>query len=268
MWPGNFSVLRWQDGVDFAVLILAFYLLIRWAMVARALRIALSVVGFYIASLIARSWDLVITAWVLEAAAVITVVVLVVVFQSEIRRMLLRLDSRLRVLTGSGTPPEEAHREIAEAAFSLAARRIGALIVLVRANSVSELTDGGVELGATVSTDLLEAVFQKSSPLHDGAVVVEADCLRRARVVLPLTQRTGLPRSWGTRHRAAMGLAERSDALVVTVSEQSGEVHLVAGHGARRVADAPSLMRMLQDLTSHPKEPPLPPAESTGSPPG
>ena len=252
MWLGNLGSLRWQDGVDFGVLILAFYVLIRWAMVARALRLALSVVGFYVASLIARSWNLVITAWVLEAAAVITVVLLVVVFQAEIRRPLMRLDSRFRSLTQRRHSLTEAYREIAEAAFSLAANRTGALIVLVRSNSVADITDGGVELGATISPDLVEAVFQKSSPLHDGALLVEGDRIRKAGVVLPLTQRAGLPRSWGMRHRAAMGLAERSDALVVAVSEQSGDVHLVVGRGARRVPDAPSLLRMLEDLHSHP----------------
>lgn len=252
-WLGNIHLLRWQDAVDFVVLAAALYLLIRWATEARALRLALGIVGLHAASIVARHFNLVITGWVLEGAAVVTVILLVMVFQPEIRRALMGLDSRLRSLSRRTRTLAGTYRRTADAAFSLGSSRTGALIVFVRTNSITELTDGGIDIGAEISPELLEAIFNKWSPLHDGAVIVEGGRIARARVFLPLTQRTNLPRSWGSRHRAAVGLAERSDALVLTVSEQSGEVHIMSGRSARLVENAASLVGILEDIHIHPK---------------
>ncbi len=228
------------------VLAVALYLLIRWAHDARALRVMLGIVLLHAAAQVARHFDLVITSWVLEGAAVTTVAFLLVVFQPEIRRALTRFDGSLLFLSHVLKTGSSTHQKLAEAAFSLAASRTGALIAIVRNNSITELTDGGVKIGAEVSAPLIEAIFHKPSPLHDGAVIVEGDRILRARVFLPLTQRHGFPRSWGSRHRAAIGLAERSDATVLSVSEQTGEVHLMQGREIRRLEDVASLVRALQ----------------------
>ena len=117
----------------------------------------------------------------------------------------------------------------------LAARRKGALIVVPRRDSIFDLTTKGTIVDARISVEMLEAIFTGSSPLHDGAVIVDADRLARAGVVLPLATETE-DTTFGTRHRAAIGLAQASDALIVCVSEERGTVHLAVGNAMKRDA--------------------------------
>lgn len=243
-------LVRWQSWVDFLVLAAVLYVLLRWAKQARALRIALGIVGLHVGALLARQFDLVITAWVLDGAAIISIVLLVVVFQSELRRGIMRLERILRVGPRPAALLAHPHGAIGKAAFSLAEARVGALVVIVRRDSIAELISGGIALGAEASAELLEAMFQKTSPLHDGAVIVEGDRITLANVVLPLTQREGVPSAYGTRHRAAMGLAERCDALVTAVSEERGEVTLMEGRRIRPVHNASEMVLMLEELQS------------------
>src|SRR5262245_26915702 len=139
----------------------------------------------------------------------------------------MRIDSRLHFRGETPSVLESVYETVGEAVFSMASSRTGALIVFSREHSIQELVEGGVALGAEITREIIEAIFQKSSPVHDGAIVIEADRITKANVVLPLTQWTGVPKAFGTRHRAAMGLAERSDAIIVAVSEEHGEVRLV-----------------------------------------
>ncbi|MCX6622659.1 MAG: diadenylate cyclase [Acidobacteria bacterium] len=130
--------------------------------------------------------------------------------------------------------------------------RLGALCVITRQDGLDEVISGGIRLNAEVSSELLEAIFRKESPLHDGAVVIDGKQVLRANSLLPLSVRTDLPLMYGTRHRAAMGLAERCDALVVVVSEERGEVTLMHNHEARVVTDGGRLMVLLERLGSRP----------------
>lgn len=248
------NAIEWHHLVDFLVLAAACYWVVRWAKEARALRIALTTAALHAGALLTRHYDLVITSWVLDGAAVVTVVLLVVVFQTELRRALMRIDSQLRFWPRTGASLVPAHRVIAEAAFALARERAGALIVLVRKDSVTELIDGGVSIGAEVSAPLLRAVFQKTALLHDGAVIIDGGRVVRANAVLPLTQRVGVPSEYGTRHRAAMGLAERSDALVLAVSEERGEVTVMHGQNAQQIENPEELETLLQRLRTRPTE--------------
>lgn len=251
----SWASLRWQDIVDFLVLATAFYGLIRWASRARALRLALGIAGLRAAALLALHFNLMITSWVFNGTALIAVVVLVLVFQAELRRTLMRLDSRMRLLVPSASGLKPAYDALGEAAFALARRRLGALIVLVRRDSIDELTDGGIALGAEISQELVEAVFERASPLHDGALTVVGDRIAKAGVVLPLTLRSDVPTMYGTRHRAAMGIAERSDALVVVVSEERGEVRVMHGRHNELVENSRRLADMLASLQEPRKSP-------------
>jgi diadenylate cyclase len=193
-------LLDWRRVVDFLVLCGTFYLVLRWAERARAMRIALAIIALYSSVLIARQLDLVITTWILQGAALIAVGLLIIVFQPEVRRALMRLDRTL-LATPRGTGGDVDHI-LAEAAFELAATRTGALFVVVRKDPVDELIQGGVILGADVSKFLIHAIFQKSSPLHDGAVIIEGGRISRAGAVLPLTLREDVPPEFGRRPRA------------------------------------------------------------------
>jgi len=245
-------LVRWQTAVDFVVLTVALYVLLRWAQQARALRVALVVVGLHAGALVARHFDLLLTSWVLDGAAILAIAGLLLVFQAELRRFFMRLDTVLNWRPRSASRVTETCQAIGQASFRLAEASVGALIVMVRRNVVSELVSGGVTLEAAVTPEVLEAIFQKTSPLHDGAVIVRGDRIVRAAAVLPLTERERVPSFYGTRHRAAMGLAERCDAVLVVVSEERGEVTLMEGRRNVRLDDEPRLDQMLEKLCAIP----------------
>ncbi len=249
------GALPWQTIPDFLVLTAALYILLRWANQARALRIALAVVGLHALALVARELELIITSLVLDGAALLAVVMLLVVFQPELRRAFLRLDSALRFGPRSVAAIEPADRAISDALFAMASVRLGALIVIVRDDLIGEMIDGGVEVNADVSPALLEAIFQKTSPLHDGATIVERGRISRVNAILPLTQRPDVPFYFGTRHRAAMGLAERCDAIVLAASEERGEVTVMLGRDIRHMDSAPELSAWLQKLRRRDQRP-------------
>jgi len=238
----------WQQVIDFIVLACALYLLLSWARQVRAMRIALWVVFLHAGSLLARHFNLLITTWVLEGASIAVILMLLFVFQGEMRRAFMRLDRLLHFAPRSMELLDQSYRGLTEAAFRMAASRTGALMVIARQDSLAELTEDGVNVGADVSPLLLESIFQKTSPVHDGAAVIEGDRITRVNVILPLTTRAEVPPQFGTRHRAGMGLAERSDALVIVVSEERGEVSLMNGRTWRVIDSAPELLNLLQRL--------------------
>ncbi len=245
-------LVRWQSVVDFVVLTAALYVLLRWAQQARALRVALVVLGLHAGALVARHLDLVITSWVLDGAAILAIVLLLLVFQAELRRFFMRLDGVLSWRWHGAARLTETYQSLSLAAFHLAGASVGALVVVERTNSVGELVGNGLALDAEVSSEILEAIFQKTSRVHDGAVVVRGDRIVKVGGVLPLTERERVPSYYGTRHRAAMGLAERCDAVLIVVSEERGEVTLMEGRRITGVDTEPKLALMLEQLCSRP----------------
>ncbi len=166
------------------------------------------------------------------------VVALIIVFQQEVRRFLLVLGNRYitnrrfslgrfisTVRKETGSPGEV--EEIVRACESMASKRMGALIVIARKSSLDFFSEGGEVLKAQLSAELLETIFFKNTPLHDGAVLIEDGLILAARCPLPTTDQMGLPPRYGMRHRAAIGMSEHSDALIVIVSEESGNISVV-----------------------------------------
>jgi diadenylate cyclase len=243
---------RWQSAVDFAALAAALYFLLLWARGTRALRVVFTIIGLHASARIARQLDLTITGWILDIATVLLVLVLLFFFQPEFRHAFLRLDRLLHLGLRQAKAIESSYQVLSAAVFALAAGKTGALIVMARRDSLKELTSGGVALGADISPEILTAIFHKDSPIHDGAALIEADRISRAGVVLPLTQREVVPAQYGTRHRAAMGMAERCDALVIVVSEERGEVTLIHSRQIVSVVNAAELFRLLDALMFHP----------------
>jgi diadenylate cyclase len=172
---------------------------------------------------------------------------LIVLFQPELRHALGMLEVALK-RSERRIALSQALEVVSAAAFSLAGAGRGALLVLTRHDSVNELLQGGVPLGGHVSPEILEAVFRKVSPVHDGATIVEGDRITRVGALLPLSHSEKLPRKWGTRHRAGMGLAERSDAVVVVASEELGDVTLMRDGAFRRVDSATDMLSELETL--------------------
>jgi diadenylate cyclase len=229
----------WRSAIDFCALAVAFYLLLRWSRGARALRLGIAIVGLRVSAFLATQLDLPITSSLLEAASIVALLALILIFQPELRRALMRLDIAGRARSSA---VGSAAAAVSAAAWTLARSRCGALMVMERQDAIAELVSPGVTLNAIVSADLLVAVFQKGSPLHDGAVLLDGETVRQAGGILPLTQRASVPHEYGTRHRAGMGLADRSDALVLVVSEERGEITLMSAGRIRTVASEAELL--------------------------
>ncbi len=246
-------LIRWQNAVDFIVLSIALYLVLLWAKQTQVLRFALMIVGFHIAALWAGHFDLTITSWVLEGASLTVIGLLLLLFQSELRHSLLRLDSIVSFRFHTAAVSDRACDAIVAAMFDMAHLRIGALIVLARKDPIGDLVSSGIGIDAEVSKGLLEAIFRKESPIHDGAVIIEGERISFAGVVLPLTEREDVPAYFGTRHRAALGMAENCDALVLVASEERGEVVAMDGRDVRKMPDEAALRQALHNL--QPKQP-------------
>jgi uncharacterized protein (TIGR00159 family) len=246
---------RWQSAVDLLVLATALYLVLLWGREARALRAFVAVLALRAGALVGRRLEMPITEWVLETASLVALVLILVVFQAELRRAFTSLDVVVRLLRPGDGVAGAALRAVADASFALAGTRRGALIVIARSDPVDALLSGGVPLGGEVSEEILEAIFRKVSPVHDGAAVIASGRISRVGAILPLTEREDLPRRYGTRHRAAIGLVERSDALAIAVSEDGGTVTLFEAAEAREMARVEDLRRELEKRAGAARKP-------------
>jgi uncharacterized protein (TIGR00159 family) len=247
MLPTQF--LHWQNIVDFTVLVTVVYWFLNWARQTRVLRLLMGIGAMVLMGSLAGHLELVITAWILHLAAIASVLLLVVVYHTEIRHALSRLDPLNRLVRALPLESTSDATAIAEAAFLLAANHRWALIVLTAWDQLENLLTGGVALGGAISRQILEAIFRKMSRVHDGAVIVEDGRIARVGVFLPLTRREDLALHFGTRHRAALGLTEQSDARVIVVSEERGEVSVAEGPTIRRVESAADLAVQIQRTT-------------------
>lgn len=216
--------------VDMLIIACLIYLLLSWMKGTRAFQIMATMLVIGLVYYVASRVGLILTSVLFQYLWAAIIVVLVIVFQPEIREMLDRA-SPIRYLSGrsSGPVPPVVIEETVQAVAELARWRIGALIVFQRLDRLENMILKGKELDAILSSETLVTIFQKNSPLHDGAVLVQDDRIRAASCILPLSTDETLSSQYGTRHRAAVGLSESSDALCVVVSEERGEVSLVSG---------------------------------------
>lgn len=231
-----FANIRWTDVVDIGLL---WYVVYRALMLVRGTRAFQSLLGLLLAGvifLLSGRLELYAVHWMLEKFSVYIVLAVIILFQSDIKRGLAGAGGRL-FPSFSAKPAQGAMEEIVRASFVMASRRIGALLALEREASLEEYAEGGNRLDARASSELLLAIFHPTSPLHDGAAVVRKDKVLAAKVFLPLSLSKDVSRFYGTRHRAAIGLTEETDAVVVIVSEERGTVSLVIAGEVQPVAD-------------------------------
>jgi diadenylate cyclase len=211
-----------------AVLIYGLFSLIRDT---RAIRLVIGVTVLYGVYIAAQFFGLQLLSQILQASAVVSLFALVVVFQPELRRALERLGrvGSLGWLLAPGQQGaiEQVAAEVAHAAAGLAAERHGALVVLERETGLEDTAETGVMLHADLSAEILRTIFMPRSPLHDGAVIIRGGHVLAAGAVLPLSELPVHAERFGTRHRAALGISEDTDALVVVVSEETGSISLV-----------------------------------------
>lgn len=248
------------DVVDVAATSVLFYyvlLLIRGTRAVQILTGVLLLLGFLG---LANLFHLYLLGTILQLLAAVGVVSLPIIFQPELRRALEQL-GRGGVFR-MGEDPIESRRTqdpamamIADAAVLLSRSRLGALIVIEQQSGLKDVTESGTQLHARLSVELLLAIFNVRSPLHDGAVIVNDAIIEAAACFLPLAEPRPGERRLGTRHRAALGVSEQTDAVVVVVSEESGTVSIArSGKLTRPIEDEHRLLRMLLAVTRGPRE--------------
>jgi len=241
----NFTVL---DAIDILIVAFVIFKLINAIRHTRAITLIKGLAVVVIAGVVAQAFGLKTVNWLLDQATTTVFVALPIVFYPELRRALEHLGQGTLFTKAVATDRADADHVIAvviEVAFRLSARKVGALIVIERDTGLQEYVDTGVELNAVLSVQLLANIFEPNSPLHDGAVIIRKKRIEAASCLLPLTE-TRLDAQLGTRHRAAVGLTEHSDALVVVVSEETGAVSLAVGGQLRRYLTESRLREQLQ----------------------
>ena len=237
----------WRDSVDILLVTLGIYWLLLLIRGTRAVQILVGLIVLIALSLASELFQFVTTKLILENFLGSAVLIIIVLFQHDIRRALARV-GRGFFPSVSAQQESQLLEEVVRTAQSLADDRVGALMVLERESSLADQIDAGTPVGGDLTKELLEAIFLPSSPLHDGAVVIQDGRIASAGCILPLTLRTDLPDGVGTRHRAAVGITEETDALVIVVSEETGKIAVVMGGEMIRGLDAPSLRRVLYDI--------------------
>jgi uncharacterized protein (TIGR00159 family) len=217
-----------RNLLDITLIFVAVYTLLRFLRGSRAMSVLYGLLTLGFVYITARLMDLQAFTFVVDRLAGVLLIVLVIVFQPEIRRGLARLGDQ-PIFQRVFKAEEEVLREVVRSAYRLATKRIGALIVLTRQSGLKGITEQSRILDAVVSTELIEAIFNPYSPIHDGALIITNNRIVAAGCVLPLTEH---PHSseLGTRHRAGIGITEETDAVVLVVSEERGKVSL-AYHG-------------------------------------
>jgi diadenylate cyclase len=228
----SFSI---RDLIDIAVVayvIYRFLLLIRGT---RGVQMTFGIVVLLLFYWLSRYFQLATVQWLLSNAVTYIVFAIIVIFQSEIRRGLAGI-GKTPILTRHGRKRSETFEEIAQAATTLASRRIGALIVIERDIGLKNYVENGIVLDAMLAFDLLVTIFNPNTPLHDGAVIVQHNRIAAASCFLPLTLDPYHSKELGTRHRAAIGITEETDAVAVIVSEETGTISLaIDGHITRNL---------------------------------
>ncbi len=224
-----FSQLTLRAVIDILVVAAGVYYvlrLLRGAQAVQAAAVILFVAAFYE---IARWARLEMVEWLMTAMAPYAAIALIVLYQSEIRRTLARLGRSLTLGRFLGTSGGAVFDDVVLAAEYFSANRVGGLIVFERDVGLHTYIESGIPLDAHLSYDLLLAIFKPGSPLHDGAVIIQGTRIAAAACFLPLSLNPAISTQVGTRHRAAMGITEESDAVVVLVSEQTGAISLAVG---------------------------------------
>jgi diadenylate cyclase len=229
--------LTWWDVVDIIIVSLLIYEALKLIRGTRAMQMATGTILVLLLFYVSQLFPLQTVAWLIRNVLVYIVFAAIVLFQSDIRRALSHLGSApfFRYF-GRAERAAETIEEVITAAGMLAKGRIGALIVIEREIGLRNYVESGIPVDAEVSYDLLTTIFQPSTPLHDGAVIIQEDRIAAAACFLPLSVKPGLDRDLGTRHRAAIGLTEESDAVAIVISEERGEISLaVRGNIHRRL---------------------------------
>jgi uncharacterized protein (TIGR00159 family) len=242
--------IRWQDILDIGIIAFLVYRSLQIVRGSRAMQMIIGLAVILVAYVSSRALGLFTLNWILDNFLASIILVIIVIFQGDIRRALTQVGTAPLFGTAerSVQPQEDVIDEVAQAAGALAARRVGGLIVFQRDVGLNEYMEIGTRLDARVSRELIESVFLPHSPIHDGALVIQKGRVTAVRCLLPLSTNPSLRKTWGTRHRAALGVTEETDAVALVISEQEGTVALVVGGNVTENVNGARLRSALKDL--------------------
>jgi uncharacterized protein (TIGR00159 family) len=243
-----FTQLRWQDLLDIGIIAFIVYRLIHMMRGTRAMQMVIGLVVVLLVYVVSQTAGLFTLNWVLDNFLGSIILVVIVIFQSDIRRALTQVGTTPLFGGADRIERGQALEEITKAVVSMASKRVGALIVFEREVGLNDYIEVGTPLDARVSRELVESVFLPRSPIHDGALVIRKGRMAAARCFLPLSVDSNLSRELGTRHRAAVGLTEETDAAAVVVSEEQGKISLVVDGKVMQDVDGPRLRSELTRL--------------------
>ena len=246
-----------RNIADLILVFLLVYAVLKLVRGTRAAPMAAAIGVFALLYWFAAQRNLATLEFILRGALLYIGVAIIVLFQNEIRQALITFGNRFRMpftRRHLGQFGEGVYDEVILAATTLSSTKTGALIVIERNIGLKNIIDGGVKLDAELSYDLLISIFNPESPLHDGAVVVRRHRIAAASCFLPLTLNPRLSRDLGTRHRAALGVTEDTDAVAVVVSEESGLISLVQRGEIKRGLDAPKLRAAITEALEVPRK--------------
>lgn len=245
--PASLLALRLEDLLDVAIVAYLFYKLSGLLRETRAGTLIKGIILVLIFAWISNLLQLNTINYLLRNLTQFGIMALIVVFQPELRRTLEKVGKTnfSNLFTSEKNDVETLAAKIASAASAMSSRRIGALIVLEKGVKISDIVRTGTEIDAKVSSELLVNIFIPNTPLHDGAVIIREDRILAAGCILPLTQNEALSQEFGTRHRAALGLSESSDAVVIVVSEETGKISFTSNGNMSRNYTEETLKKMI-----------------------
>ena len=252
----GFLNISFADILDILMVAIFIYLAFRWIRGSAAMNIFIAVILLFVLRVVVAAFNMKLMNALLGTFIDVGVIALIVIFQPEVRHFLMKLGSRYGMAGKSrdffnklmGIQDQKMAggtvNEIAEACRAMSADKTGALIVFPRKDSLDFIVETGDIVDAKVTRRLIMNIFFKNSPLHDGAMIIGNDRIIAARCTLPISERPGLPARYGMRHKAAVGISERSDADVIVVSEQTGGISFVSA-GEVTPVDSSSTLKLL-----------------------
>ncbi len=244
--PDILNSLRWQDIVD---ILIVSYIIYRTILLIQGTRAVQMLAGISIIGLLyvlADKLDFLTLHWLLRYVLSSMLIIIIIVFQRDIRRALTQM-GKSPFLTKQDIPAPGLS-EVISAAVYMARRRIGALIIIERDNGLRDYVESGFHIDANLSHELLVAIFFPMSPMHDGGVIIENGRIHSAGCLLPLSKNQGIAKRYGTRHRAALGLSEETDAIIIVVSEETQEISIVQEGNITPIHDETKLDSLLKNL--------------------
>ena len=239
--------LRWQDIVD---ILLVSFIIYRTILLIRGTRAVQMLIGIAVLIVIyfgARELELLTLYWLLRTLLSSIFLIIIIVFQRDIRRALTQVGKTPFYKTYDDALQNTIQVVVASARY-LSRRRIGGLIVIERETGLRDYIESGHKLDANLTTELLVSLFLPSSPLHDGGVIIHNNRIQTAGCLLPLTKNPYINKRYGTRHRAAIGLSEETDAVIVVISEETQEISLVQHGSITTVSDETVLLNKLEEI--------------------